>query len=146
MVIDVDDIKIHVIRIKAGDYFSLTNILKASSSKVHVSDWLRTKRTLLMMFEWEEAHNRKFNCGEFATIMQMIDGQGIKNFKLSASEWIERTSAIGLMVTEGRDRATYGQRDIALEFAGWVNPLFRRWLSDAIRRRIDGELSWLTAS
>jgi hypothetical protein len=142
MVIDVDDTKIHVVRMRTGDYFSLTNIIKANSSKVRVSDWLRTKRTLMMMFEWEEAHNGKFNGGEFATIMQMVDRQGVKNFKLSASEWIERTRAIGLMVTEGRDRGTYGQRDIALDFAGWVNPFFRRWLGDAIRRRVDGELKF----
>ena len=63
MIIEVDDIGINVIKRGAGDYFSLTNMIKAGLRNLRVSDWLRTKRTLEMLFAWEYENNKNFNCG-----------------------------------------------------------------------------------
>ena len=40
---------------------------------------------------------------------------GLPSFVLSASEWIERTSAIGLVVKKGRYGGTYAHKDIVFE-------------------------------
>jgi hypothetical protein len=38
---------------------------------------------------------------------------GLPNFTLSASEWIEKTNAIGIIVKKGRYGGTYAFKDIA---------------------------------
>jgi hypothetical protein len=63
-----------------------------------------------------------------------MKGPGSANFKFGVKNWIERTAAIGLVAWRGRYGGTYGHRDIALEFAGWVNPWFRVQLIDVIGR------------
>jgi hypothetical protein len=139
MIIEVDDIEINVIKRGAGDYFSLTNMIKAGLRNLRVSDWLRTKRTLEMLFAWEYENNKNFNCGEFAAIMGWMNGPGSAYFKLGVKNWIERTMAIGLIASRGRYGGTYSHRDIALEFAGWVDPLFRQRLIDVTGRHTDAE-------
>lgn len=41
---------------------------------------------------------------------------GLPSFVLSASEWINRTSAIGLVVKKDRYGSTYAHKDIAFTF------------------------------
>jgi hypothetical protein len=53
MMIEVYETEIEVIRRGTEDYFSLTNRLKARLSTLRVTDWLRTKQTLQMLFAWE---------------------------------------------------------------------------------------------
>jgi hypothetical protein len=81
MKIEVDDIEIDVMRKGEADYFSLTNMIRGGWSALEVSDWLRTKRTLQMLFAWECGNNKSFNYGEFAAIMSWKNGpgQGISN-------------------------------------------------------------------
>jgi hypothetical protein len=134
MMIEVDDTEINVIKRGEEDYLSLTNMIKAGWSALEVSDWLRTKRTLLMLFAWECENNKSFNYGEFAAIMSWRDGPGSRYFKLGVKDWIERTNAIGLVASRGRYGGTYGHRDIALAFAGWVDPVFRQKLVGEIGR------------
>ena len=136
MILVVDDVRIYLLRMREGYYYySLTSILKAGISTLRVSDWLRTKRTIGMLFEWECAHNLNFNWGEFAAIRNWTDGPGTKNFKMGVKDWIERTNAIGLVASRGRHGSTYAHWDIALDFAEWVSPFFRRVLAEEIARR-----------
>jgi hypothetical protein len=132
MMIEVDDIEINVIKRGTEDYFSLTNMVQAKLRNLRVADWLRTKRTLGTLFAWEYVNNKNFNCGEFAAIMNWMKKPGSRYFKLGVKDWIERTEAIGLIASPGRCGGTYGHKDIALEFAGWVSPLFRQALIDVI--------------
>jgi hypothetical protein len=134
MMIDVDDIAINVIKRGGEDYLSLTNMIKAGWSNLEVSDWLRTKRTLQMLFAWECENNKRFNHGEFAAIMGWKNGPGSRYFKLGVKDLTERTNAIGLVTLSGRKGGTYGHKDIALEFAGWVDPIFRQRVVGAIGR------------
>jgi len=109
-------------------------MLKGGLSSVRVADWLRTKQTLQMLFAWEYGNNENFNYGEFAAIMEQRKKPGSKCFKLGVKEWIQRTNAKGLVASRGRFGSTYGQTDIALEFAGWVDPFLRQSLINVIRR------------
>ena len=129
MMIEVYDTEINVLKRAAGDYFSLTDMIKARLGKLRVADWLRTKQTLQMLFAWECRNNENFNYGEFAAIMERMKKPGSKYFKLGVKEWIERTNAKGLIASRGRHGGTYGHRDIALGFAGWVDPFLRQGLN-----------------
>jgi hypothetical protein len=132
MMIEVDDIEINVIRKGGEDYFSLTNMIKARLSNLRVADWLRTKETMEMLVAWEYLNNKNFNYGEFAAIRNWMKKPGSRYFKLGVKDWIERTRAIGLIASPGRYGGTYSHRDIAVEFAGWISPLFRQELIDVI--------------
>ena len=44
-----------------------------------------------------------------------------------------KNDANGLIASRGRHGGTYGHRDIALGFAGWVDPFLRQGLTDMIR-------------
>jgi hypothetical protein len=125
VILEVDGIRIYLIRKGEGYYYSLTSILKAGYSNLRVADWLRTKQTIDMLFAWEAVHNENFNYGEFAAIRNWTVGPGSKNFRLGVADWIERTNAIGLVASRGRHGGTYAQKEIAIECAGWVNPLFK---------------------
>ena len=131
----VDDIRIYQIRKGEEYYYSLTSMLKAGFSKLRVGDWLRTKRALWVLFEWESEHNVNFNWGEFAAIRNWTVRPGKKNFKLGVKDWIERTSAIGLVASPGRHGGTFAHWDIAVQFADWVNPHFRRELVEVVTQR-----------
>ena len=139
MILVVDDIRIYVIRKGGGYYYSLTSILKAGYSKLRVADWLRTKKTIDMLFAWECGHNGNFNYGEFAAIRNWGVRPGSKYFKLGVKDWIERTNAIGLVASRGRYDGTYAHTDIALEFAGWVNPFFKEGFIDLIGEQANRE-------
>lgn len=53
---------------------------------------------------------------------------GLPSFVLSASEWIERTDAIGIFVKKGRYGGTYAHKDIAFEFGSAISVTFKLYL------------------
>ncbi len=59
---------------------------------------------------------------------------GLPSFVLSASEWIERTNAIGIVVKKGRYGGTYAHKDIAFEFGSAISVPFKLWLSGEFQR------------
>ncbi|HET6256556.1 MAG TPA: KilA-N domain-containing protein [Puia sp.] len=123
MKFEVNDIDIRVIDRGGEDYFSLTNMIKAGWKNLRVSDWLRTKGTIEKLVAWECGNNKNFNWGEFAAIMVWMRKPGSKNFKMGVKDWVKRTGATGLIASPGRYGGTYGHRDIAIDFADWVDPL-----------------------
>ena len=133
MIISVDDFEIAVMKRGSWDYFSLTGMLKAKLGSLRVANWLRTRRTLEMLFAWETEHNPTFNWAEIGPIMDWMVRPGAKNFKISVKEWIALTHAIGLLAWPGMYGGTFGQTDIALEFAGWVDPLFRMRFEEVLK-------------
>jgi len=64
---------------------------------------------------------------------------------LGVKYWIERTNAIGLVAIEGRHGSTYDHWDIALEFADWVNPFFKRALIGEMAQR-DKQKIWFSTT
>ena len=59
---------------------------------------------------------------------------GLPNFTLSASEWIERTNAIGIIVKKGRYGGTYAFKDIAFEFGTAISVTFKLYLIEEFQR------------
>ena len=59
---------------------------------------------------------------------------GLHTFVLSASEWIEKTGAIGIFVKKGRYGGTYAHKDIAFEFASAISPMFKLYLIKEFER------------
>lgn len=59
---------------------------------------------------------------------------GMPNFVLSASEWIEKTNAIGIIVKKGRYGGTYAFRDIAFEFGTAISVTFKLYLIEEFQR------------
>ncbi|WP_205635780.1 KilA-N domain-containing protein [Algoriphagus antarcticus] len=71
---------------------------------------------------WETVNNPTFNYGEFAIIKSQA---GLNNYKISTTEWIEKTNAIGLKATAGRYGGTYAHLDIAFAFGMWISAEFK---------------------
>ena len=46
---------------------------------------------------------------------------GLPTFTMSVSNWIDKTSAIGIVAKTGRYGGIYAHRDIAFEFEGFRN-------------------------
>ena len=80
---------------------------------------------------WEQIHNPNFNYGEFAIIKNK---SGVRRFKISTKQWVEKTNAIGLKAQTGRYGGTYAHRDIAFEFGAWINPTFKLYLIKEYQR------------
>jgi hypothetical protein len=70
---------------------------------------------------------------------------GLNSFTLTPKQWIEKTSAIGLISKPGRYGGTYAHRDIAYEFASWISVEFKLYLIKEFQRLKDEEhkqLDW----
>jgi hypothetical protein len=72
---------------------------------------------------------------------------GLNSFSLSPRQWIQRTSAIGLIVQTGQRAGTYAHPDIAFEFASWLSVEFKLYLTKEYQRlRLEADeeqaLSW----
>lgn len=129
--IQVQGIKISIIAKKLGDFISLTDMLRAKDGDFFISDWLRNRNTVEFLGIWEQINNPSFNYGEFAIIKSHA---GLNNYKISVKEWVEKTSAIGLIATAGRYGGTYAHKDIAFEFGMWISPEFKLYLIKEFQR------------
>ena len=64
---------------------------------------------------------------------------GLPTFTLSVSEWVEKTNAIGIMVTKGKYGGTYAHKDIAFEFGSAISVIFKLYLIKEYQRLKDFE-------
>ena len=78
-----------------------------------IKNWLRNRYTIEFLGTWEVIHNPDFKVVEFDHFRMSA---GLPSFVLSASEWIERTNAVGIIVKKGRYGGTYAHKDIAYHF------------------------------
>ena len=83
------------------------------------------------MGTWEQIYNSDFKVVEFDHLKAEA---GLHTFVLSASEWIDKTNAIGLFVKKGRYGGTYAHKDIAFEFASAISPVFKLYLIKEFQR------------
>jgi hypothetical protein len=134
-------------RTRLGDYISLTDIARsrdAENADVLVRDWLKNRNTVEFLGIWETVQNPKFDMPEFDAICAKA---GLNSFSLSPRQWIQRTSAIGLIVQTGQRAGTYAHPDIAFEFASWLSVEFKLYLTKEYQRlRLEADeeqaLSW----
>jgi hypothetical protein len=116
------------------DFISITDMAKQKSEDrtgIVIQNWLRNRDTVEFLGLWEQMHNPSFNVLEFDDIKKHV---GLNSFTLSASEWINRTNAIGLTSKAGRYGGTYAHRDIAFEFGTWISPVFKLYLIKEYQR------------
>jgi hypothetical protein len=122
----VKGVTISLLSQKTEDYISLTDMVQPYENGLSIIEkWLRNKNTLEFLGVWEQLNNNGFNSPEFEGIKNEA---GINRFSISVKRWIEKTNAIGLIAKAGKYGGTYAQKDIAFEFASWLNPVFKLYL------------------
>ena len=111
----VQNTPITVLSSQEQDYISLTDMATDKKGDNRSADiiknWLRNRYTIEFLGTWEVIHNPDFKVVEFDHFRMSA---GLPSFVLSASEWIERTNTIGIMVKKGRYGGTQGERLVKL--------------------------------
>lgn len=133
--IHVQNTDITVLTVDNVDYISLTDMANGRSDQTRAADiiknWLRTRYAIEFLGTWEILHNPNFKVVEFDHFKSQA---GLVGFVLSASEWIENTNAIGLIVKKGRYGGTYAHKDIAFEFGSAISVQFKLYLIEEYQR------------
>ncbi len=131
----VQDTEITILSHNDKDYISLTDMANGKQDESRAADviknWIRTRYTIEFLGTWEMIHNPNFKVVEFDHFKMQA---GLPNFTLSASEWIERTNAIGIIVKKGRYGGTYAFKDIAFEFGTAISVTFKLYLIEEFQR------------
>lgn len=144
--IKVENKEITVLSIEERDYISLTDMANAKESESRAADiiknWLRTRYAIEFLSVWEQINNPKFKVVESDHFKLKA---GLPSFVLSASEWIEKTDAIGIIVRKGKYGGTYAHKDIAFEFGSAISVPFKMYLITEFQRLKEDEqkqLGW----
>ncbi|MBF0647361.1 KilA-N domain-containing protein [Dysgonomonas sp. GY75] len=143
--LDVQGTKVKMLHINNTDYISITDIAKIRNPiepKDVVKNWMRSKNTLIFLGLWEKLNNPTFKGVEFDPLMYEA---GTNAFTMSPTRWVELTSATGVVTKNGANGGTYAHRDIAFEFASWVNTEFKLYLITEFQRLKEQEqqqLGW----
>ena len=131
----VQDTLITVLNFEEQDYISLTDMASAKEGDSRAADviknWIRSRYTIEFLGTWEVIHNPNFKVVEFDHFRKSA---GLPSFVLTASEWIERTNAIGIIVKKGRYGGTYAHKDIAFEFGSAISVPFKLYLIEEFQR------------
>lgn len=131
----VQDTLITVLNFEEQDYISLTDMASAKEGDSRAADviknWIRSRYTIEFLGTWEVIHNPNFKVVEFDHFRKSA---GLPSFVLSASEWIERTNAIGIIVKKGRYGGTYAHKDIAFEFGSAISVPLKLYLIEEFQR------------
>jgi hypothetical protein len=133
--ITVQNTEITVLNVNEQDYISLTDMAGAKDGDSRAADviknWIRNRYTIEFLGTWEMIHNPNFKVVEFDHFKMQA---GLPSFVLSASEWIEQTDAIGIIVKKGRYGGTYAYKDIAFEFGTAISVSFKLYLIEEFQR------------
>jgi hypothetical protein len=133
--INVQDKSITILKVADMDFISLTDMANAKEGESRAADiiknWLRTRYALEFLSVWEQLYNPNFKVVESDHFKMQA---GLPNFAISASEWIEKTNAIGIVVKKGKYGGTYAHQDIAFEFGTAINVTFKLFLIKEFQR------------
>lgn len=131
----VQEVEITIVSVNQSDYISLTDMANAKEGESRAADiiknWIRNRYTLEFLGTWEQINNPDFKVVEFDHFKSHA---GLPNFVLSASEWIEKTNAIGILVKKGKYGGTYAHKDIAFEFGSAISVPFKLYLIREFQR------------
>lgn len=134
-IIQVQAINVSVTKHEGEDYICLTDMAKARTDSARAADviknWIRTRTTLEFLGTWEQIYNPDFKVVEFDHFKSEA---GLPSFVLSPSQWVEKTSAIGIFSKAGRYGGTYAHKDIAFEFGSAISPEFKLYLLKEFQR------------
>jgi len=144
--ISVKETEITIITVEDKDYISLTDMANAKESESRAADiiknWLRTRYAIEFLSIWEQINNPSFKVVESDHFKMQA---GLPSFVLSASEWIEKTNAIGIIVKKGKYGGTFAHKDIAFEFGSAISVPFKLYLIHEFQRLKEEEqkqLGW----
>lgn len=131
----VENSEINILVVEERDYISLTDMANAKESESRAADiiknWLRTRYAIEFLSVWEQINNPNFKVVESDHFKMQA---GLPNFVISASEWIEKTNAIGILVKKGKYGGTYAHKDIAFEFGSAISVSFKLYLITEFQR------------
>ena len=86
---------------------------------------------------WEELSNENFNSAEFSLIKNEAPK---RSFTMTPSQWCTRVNAKGMTYSKGKySVGTFAHSDIALEFASWIDNLFKLYLIKEFKRLKNNE-------
>ena len=139
-VMNVNDNDVRVMRINNEDYILLTDLAKYKNPKEPsdaIKKWLSNYDTIEFLGLWEELSNDNFNSAEFR---QIIIEAPKKSFTMTPNQWIKRVNSLGIRSSKGRySDGTFAHSDIALEFASWIDNLFKIYLIKEFQRLKNNE-------
>ena len=138
-IIEVKGSAVAVISQNSADYISLTDIAKHKEpdrADHVVQNWMRNRNTVEFLGIWESLNNPAFNPLEFEGFRNRA---GLNSFVLTPRQWIDATSAIGIVSRAGRYGGTFAHKDIAFEFASWISVEFKLYLINEFQRLKDDE-------
>ena len=134
-IMNVNENEIRVMRINDEDYISLTDLARyknANEPSDVIKKWLSNYDTIEFLGLWEDLNNEKFNSAEFGLIKSEAPK---KSFTMTPSQWCTRVNAIGMTYSKGKySIGTFAHSDIALEFASWIDNLFKLYLIKEFKR------------
>jgi hypothetical protein len=139
MNVEVQGTVVRILSSREEDYICITDIARyknAERTDDLVRNWLRNRNTVEFLGVWERLNNPNFNPVEFDGIKMQA---GLNSFTLTPKQWIEKTSAVGLISQAGRYGGTYAHKDIAFEFASWISVEFKLYLIKEFQRLKDDE-------
>ena len=132
---NVNENEIRIMRIDNEDYISLTDLAKYKNPKNPsdvIKKWLSNYDTIEFLGLWEKLNNDNFNLAEFSLIKLEAPK---KSFTMSPSQWCTRINAKGMTYSKGKySIGTFAHEDIALEFASWIDNLFKLYLIKEFKR------------
>ncbi len=144
--IKVNKAEITILTVNDSDFISLTDMANAKESGSRAADiiknWLRTRYAIEFLSTWEQINNPDFKVVESDHFKMQA---GLPSFVISASEWIDKTNAIGIVVKKGKYGGTYAQKDIAFEFGSAISIPFKLYLITEFQRLKEEEqkqLGW----
>lgn len=134
-IMNVNENEIRVMRIDNEDYISLTDLARYKNpddpSDV-IKKWLSNYDTMEFLGLWEELSNENFNSAEFSRIKSEAPK---RSFTMTPSQWCTRVNAMGMTYSKGKySVGTFAHSDIALEFASWIDNLFKIYLIKEFKR------------
>ena len=134
--IHVLDNEISIYTLNDEDYICITDIARykdPDNTDDLIRNWIRNRNTIEFLGIWERLNNPDFKPVEFDGFRKLA---GLNSFTLTPKQWIEKTSAIGLISKPGRYGGTYAHKDIAYELSliHISEPQKRRHRSDSLVR------------
>lgn len=127
--ITVLDNAIGIKRINNSDYISLTDIAKhvnENDPSGVIRNWMSNKNSFDFYSLWEELNNPDFNSVELHGIK---NESSLNRFTMTPNTWKKEFNAIGIIPSAGKhSKGTFAHPDIALEFATWLDPVFKLYI------------------
>lgn len=133
--IEVQAVNVGVTVHNGEDYICITDMAQAKADASRAADiiknWIRTRTTIEFLGTWEKIYNPDFKVVEFDHFKSQA---GLPSFVLSPTQWVEKTSAIGIFAKSGRYGGTFAHKDIAFEFGSAISAEFKLYLIKEFQR------------